>query len=764
MSKDQLPTGPLGDDPDQLPATARPASRVPAVAAPERALLLGAAREERGDDDTIDLLAYWRILLKRRWLILGVLGGVVALALLATLLATPIYRATAVLQIERHAQQVVQTGELAMPSAGDPEFLTTQIGLLNSRALSERVVDDLALDRARLERLNPPSWFSRMKAVVKPDRPAEAPALPRPGATGDPDDDPDLLRRRAADMVQESLTVSPQPRTRLVSIHFDSPDPEFSARAANAVADGFIASELERRFGASSYAKTYLEQQLQIAKARLEDAERKLVEFAQKENLVNAVGGGSLVGQNLSELNTSLAEAQAQRIRAQARWTQVQSSGALPQDMLTGSIAGALRQQRADVQRIYQEKSRVFKPEYPEMQQLRSQIEELDRQINGEINNVRRSVKAEYDAAVRQESLLQAQLDELRSQTLDTDSRSIHYNILKREVDTSRQLYDSLLQRYKEVGVAGDVRPNNISVIDRAQVPLVRHKPNVLLNLALGMLLGLVAGVLAALVLEFLDDTIKTPDDVEHRLGLSVLGIIPQLSAKQSVAAAAADARSAFSEAYRSVRTALQFSTDQGVPRVLLVTSAGAGEGKSTSAASLATNFAQLGKRTLLIEADMRNPSLHRLLELGTGKGLSNLLSGAGKLEDAVRPARQPRLDVILAGPLPPNPAELLSGSRLVSLLSIAGTVYDQIVIDGPPVLGLADAAILGNVADATLFVVQSGSTKIGSAQSVIKRLLGVRARLIGVLLTKYNARTAGYGYQYESYYAYGNRPQLTRQ
>jgi len=764
MSKDQLPTGPLGDDPDQLPTRAAATAQVPAVAAPDRALLLAAAREERGDDDTIDLRAYWRIILKRRWLILGVLGGVVALALLATLLATPIYRATAVLQIERHTQQVVQAGELGTPGGVDPEFLTTQIGLLKSRALAERVVDDLDLTRERLQRLNPPSWLSRLKAVVRPAEAPATPAVPTPGATADPEDSPERVRRRAANMVQEALTVAPQPRSRLVSIHFDSSEPHFSARAANAVADGFIASELERRFGASSYAKAYLEQQLQVSKSRLEDAERKLVEFAQKENLVSAVGGGSLVGQNLSELNTSLAQAQAQRIRAQARWTQVQSSGALPQDMLSGSIAGALRQQRADVQRTYQEKSRVFKPEYPEMQQLSSQIKELDRQIGAEINNVRQSVKAEYDAAVRQESLLQAQLAELRDETLDTDSRSIQYNILKREADTSRQLYDGLLQRYKEVGVAGDVRPNNISVIDRAQAPLMRYKPNLPLNLALGVLLGLVAGVLAALVLEFLDDTIKTPDDVEHRLGLSVLGIIPQLSSKQTVAAAAADLRSAFSESYRSVRTALQFSTDQGVPKVLLITSAGSGEGKSTSAASLAANFAQLGKRTLLIEADMRNPSLHRVLEIGSGKGLSNLLSGAGKLEDAVRPARQPRLDVILAGPLPPNPAELLSGSRLVSLLSIAGTVYDQIVIDGPPVLGLADAAILGNVADATLFVVQSGNTKIGNAQAVIKRLLGVRARIIGVLLTKYNARTAGYGYQYESYYAYGNQPQLTRQ
>ncbi|HET6397336.1 MAG TPA: polysaccharide biosynthesis tyrosine autokinase [Pseudoxanthomonas sp.] len=751
MNKDNLPVGPLDDGASRLPANGD--AQVPAVVPARNALLLDVQRDER-DEDAIDLLAYWHIIAKRRWLILGVLAGVVAAALMVTLMATPIYRATAVLQIERHAQQVVQT-EMGIPTGSDPEFLTTQIGLLKSRALAERVADDLDLTQANLDRLDPPSWIARLMSVVRPQS--------EPAATAQAADaDPESGRRAAADIIQGSLTVAPQPRSRLVNIHFDSPDPRFSARAANAVADGFIASELERRFGASSYAKTYLEEQLKLAKSRLEDAERKLVEFAQKENLVNTSDGRSLVGQNLVDLNASLAEAQAQRIRAQSRWSQVQSSNALPQDMLGGSIVGALRQQRADAQRVYQEKARVFKPEYPEMQQLQSQIQELDRQIGAEIAEVRRSVKAEYDAAVRHENLLQAQLAALRNETLNTDGRSIQYNILKREADTSRQLYDGLLQRYKEVGVAGDVRPNNISVIDRAQVPLARFKPNLTLNLAVGLLLGLIAGVAVAFALEFLDDTIKTPEDVEHRLGLSVLGIIPQLGAKQSVEDAASDLRSAFSEAYRSVRTALQFSTDRGVPRTLLITSSGPGEGKSTSAATLARNFAQLGKRTLLIEADMRNPSLHRSLEMRGDKGLSNLLSSAATFEDTVQPTRQPRLDVILAGPLPPNPAELLSGSKLVSLLSMAADTYDQIVIDGPPVLGLADSAILGNVADATLFIVQSGNTKIGNAQAVIKRLLGVRARIIGVLLTKYNARTAGYGYQYEGYYAYGT-PQLTR-
>jgi capsular exopolysaccharide synthesis family protein len=507
-----------------------------------------------------------------------------------------------------------------------------------------------------------------------------------------------------------------------------------------------------------------LEDQLKTTKARLEDSERQLVAFAQKENLVSSTEGQSLAGQNLADLNSALATAQEQRIRAQARWNQARaaSGAALPADMLTNSIIRTLQQPRAQLQGTYQQKLQVFKSDYPEMQQLKGQLDDLDKQILSELRNIRASVKAEYDAAASQEHLLQGQLNSLRTQALDVDGRSIDYNIIKREVDTNRQLYDGLLQRYKEVGVAGDVRSNNISIVDRAQVPRGRFKPSLTLNLAIGLLLGLMLGVLIAFVLEFLDDTLKTPEDVEQRLKLAVLGIVPRL-VRQTPEDAFKDLRSAFSESYRSVRTALQFSTDRGVPKVLLITSASPTEGKSTTALTLARNFAQMGKRVLLIEADLRNPSLHKALGIRAEIGLSNLLAGARKVGEAVLDTEDQRLKVILAGPLPPNPAELLSGSRLVSLLTIAAENYDQVIIDGPPVMGIADAPILANAADGTMMVVHSGKTRISTAQAAVKRLHSARAHIVGSLLTQYDAKVAGYGYNYEGYYAYGGTPQLTK-
>ena len=757
MSTPNLPVGPLGEDPSQLPVR-----RGDALARPDNAQVLDLLRDGGNDNpDEIDLLAYWRMLVKRRWLIAALVAAGAAIALVMTLKATPMYRATAVVKIDKLSQSIVQMGEFSNAYDWDPDFLTTQVGVLTSRSLAERVAEDLRLDATALARLQPPSWLERLKGTLKPT----TVATPAEDSTASqPADAAMAAAERAAgtSTIMGGLSVQPQMNSRLVDIAFSSPSPEFAARAANAVADGYIAQELERTFGASSYAKSYLEEQLNLTKARLEQSERDLVEFAQKENLVNVGEGQSLAGQNLGTINTSLAEAQAQRIRAQARWSQLQANDSLPQDLMAASLVPALRSQRADLQRQYQEKLQVFKPDYPDMQRLKSQVDEMDRQISAEIASVRRSVRAEFDAAVAQEQLLKGQLSSLRDESLDTDSRSIQYNILRREADTNRQLYDSLLQRYKMVGASSDARPNNITIIDRAQVPGGAYSPNGVRNLAIGLFLGLLLGVALALLLEFLDDTIKTPEDVEQKLRLSVLGIIPRLGAKQSVATAAQDLRSPFSEAYRSVRTALQFSTDHGVPRTLLLTSPGPGEGKSTSALSLARNFAQLGKRVLLVEADMRNPSPHRsLAATAPDKGLSSLLAGAATLQEVIVPSGEAQLDVIFAGPLPPNPAELLSGTRLVSLLSIAGQHYDQVVIDGPPVMGIADGPLLANGADGTLLVVDSGSTKIGNAQAALKRLLVARARVIGVLLTKYNPKAAGHGYHYESYYAYGGPARL---
>ncbi|MFC5577701.1 GumC family protein [Lysobacter niabensis] len=697
-----------------------------------------AAQDER-DPDEIDLLQYWNVLRANLWLVAGVAGTVVALAIVMTLLATPVFRASSLLQIERESLQVVNV-EGVMPTEqgyyGD-DFYQTQYELLASNSLALRVVQDLNLTQD-------PYFKPMLEGVGE-----KAPAAARQQE----------MQRTLADMLLGEVSIEPVRNSRLVRINVDSPDPKVAARVADAWSKAYIASNLERRFEASSYARKYLEERLAQLKGKLEDSEKALVSFATQEQIVS-VGDGkpSLSAQNLSELNASLARAQDERIRAEAEWTQAsQGEGAgLPQ-VTTNSLIQRLREERSKVQAEYQEKLRTFKPDYPDMQRLSGQIAEIDRQIAGEVANIRASIKARYDAAVAQEGLLDARIGGLKGDVLDLQSRSIQYNILQREAETNRQLYDGLLQRYKEIGVAGGVGANNIFVVDRAEVPADPYKPSLFRNLALGLLVGGMLGVLAAFARHYLDRTIHSPKALESLIQRPVLGMIPRLGGGMTPAQASVDLRSPFAEAYRSVRTALQFATAHGLPYSLLVSSAGPGEGKTTTAMELARNIAQLGKRVVVVDADLRNPSVHKLLGVSNSVGLSNVLAGASGVEGAVQATKDPNLSVITSGPLPPNPPELLAGDGLAALLESLRQHFDMVVLDGPPVLGLADAPLLGHRAEATLLVATAEQTRTDALQGAMQRLMAARARVLGSVLTRFDmSKGDNYGYGGYSYYSYG--------
>ena len=705
------------------------------------------AAEPERDDDEINLLEYWQILRDRKWLIAAVAGAIFVLALVVTLLMTPIFRASATLQIERDTIKVVDVGGLTpSESPMDRDFYQTQYELLQSRSLARRVIQDLKLTQnAQFEdtvEAVDESLADKPKGAAGSRQQAEELALVQP--------------------VLDALTIEPVRNSRLVKVNFDSPDPALAARVANAWTAAFIASNLERRFDASSYARKYLEERLAQLKGRLEDSEKALVQFATDEQIVS-VGEDqpSLSAQNLSELNASLAQAQDARIRAEAAWTQAASGEGLglPQ-VVANQLIQRLREQRTQVAAEYQQQLRTFKPDYPNMRRLQGQLDEIDRQVDAEIAHIRASIKAEYDAARAQETMLTARIGGLKGDVLDLQGRSIQYNILKREADTNRELYDALLQRYKEIGVAGSVGTNNISVVDQANVPNRRHSPRLPLNLAVGLLLGLFAGVLVAFLLHHLDRSIHSPKMLEDLAQRPVLGVIPRLPDGVTPAMASADLRSAFAEAYRSVRTALQFATSHGLPRSVLVTSPGPGEGKSTTAMELARNIAQLGRKVLLVDADLRNPSIHRLFNVDNGIGLSNVLAGAAEPQAAVQASGEDNLSVVTSGPLPPSPPELLAGDALASLLATLGEHFDVVVLDGPPVLGLADAPLLAHRVEATLLVAAAEATRSDAMRGALNRLLAAHAHVLGTLLTRFDLARKGddYGYGGYSYYAYGNK------
>jgi capsular exopolysaccharide synthesis family protein len=551
--------------------------------------------------------------------------------------------------------------------------------------------------------------------------------------------------------------VEPVRSSSIVRVNFDSADPGVAAKVVNAAAEGFININLERRYGASSYARDFLQDRLQQLKQKLEESERGLVAYAEQQALVDAGDKQTLAQSNLAAANNDYGAATTERLRAELLWQQVQSADALslPQVLENKSIE-TLRAKRTDLGAEYQDKLGLFKPAYPEMRQLQSQIDELDRQIEAEIDLIKDSIKAQYDAALAEEHSLAAQIEKLKADVTDFRNRNIQYTILQREVDTNRQLYDGLLQRYKEIGVAGGVGANNIAVVDKAGLPDKRFKPSLPRNLAISLMLGLLFGSGAAFAREQLDDTFKSPEDLEESLGLPLLGMIPLAHDRDEHNRLLQEPRSSFAEAYRSLRTALQFSTTSGVPKSLLITSSRPSEGKSSTAATLARNFAELGMRVLLIDADLRKPSLHTALGLGNGFGLTNCLIDNAIPPDVFQKTAVSGLTFMASGPLPPNPAELLAGPKMLSLLTVAAEKYDIVIVDSPPVGGLADAPLLANMVIGTLLVVDVSATHRGVARAAVKRLHFARAQMVGTVVNKVDVSHQGYGYAYGYGYSYG--------
>jgi capsular exopolysaccharide synthesis family protein len=680
----------------------------------------------------------WRILNKRKWLILGIAAAFVTLSAVRTLMETPLYTATVRLQIER-AARIIESGNV-MPEAPDYEFMETQYELLRSQMMAERVASTLKLGGD--EDLFKPKGFSifgTLKRLFQEPSPPSTKKIDTGAAGG---------------AIVGRVVVTPVTGSRLVDVSYSDPDPARAQAVANAYGDAFVATNIDKRFQANAAAKTFLEDKIQQLRVRLEDSEKKVLAFAEQQQIVDVEDKSSIAETNLAEANTALGTLISERTRNEQLWRQLEKSGGvnLPQ-LLTNSVIEKLRGQRNELSLEYEEKLETYKPDYPQMVQIRNKLKEIDQQLASEVQTTKESLKAAYEASLSQEEEVSKRVQTLKEEVLDLQKRSIQYNILKREVDTNRELYASLLQRYKEVDIAGGVGANNVFVVDKAGLPGAPSSPRLSRALMLALGLGLGAGLAAAYLLERLDDRIRSPEQVELISGLTTLGIIPKVDDVQE---GLADRRSAIAEAYRSLCTALLFSTENGLPSSLSITSAGPGEGKSFTSISIAKHFATIGRRVLLIDADLRNPSLHIKLDGDNSIGLSNCLTGACTPPDAMQTTDIASLAFMASGPLPPNAAELLGGSRLHSLLSVASEVFDLVVVDGPPVLGLADAPLLSSATASTVFVVGAGQVRTGQLRGALRQLQLSRAPLIGVVLTKYDAKTAGYGYGYSYGYGYG--------
>jgi len=716
-----------------------------------------AVSDEAGAAPMPLLTRYWRILVRRRWLVLAVTVAALLLGLIATLLMTPQYVASATLEISRQQDRVVQVDEVTPESSFvDQEFYQTQYSLLEARSLAEAVATEL--------RLPQDNAFFEMFEVDPDEGTLFAEEAPGSRLTRE---QRQIRQREAADILLDNIGISPTRGSRLVTVSFTSPDADFSQRVVNAWVRNFIEQSLARRYEASSYARNFLEERLGQLRERLEVSERDLVAYAENQAIINLPTGitdaqgnqgeRSIVVEDLSALNQALTQATADRIAAASRNNAQADS---TREALTNTAITGLRQERAEVAAEYARLLAQFQPEYPPAQALAAQLRQLDASITTEEARVRRSLGSDYASASRRETDLRERVETLKSQLLDQRRRSIQYNNYQREADTNRELYDALLQRYKEIGVAGGVGSNNISVIDPAQLPDKPSSPRIAINLLLALLAGLGLGIGAAFLLEQIDEAIRDPSEIPEIAGLPLLGVVPISDDNEDPVEALADIKSPQSEAYLSIRTNLEFATDHGVPRSLTTTSTRAGEGKSTTAYALAKSLARARRSVILVDCDLRSPSVHQLMEMDNKAGTSNFLSGDDDLDKMIRATSIEGMSILPAGPQPPNAGELLSGPRLELLVDELGRRFDHVVVDSPPVLGLADAILIASRVEGVVYAVEANAARRGMVQTAIRRLRQAGIKPIGVVFTKFNARNAHYGYGYDYGYGYGDKHQ----
>lgn len=721
------------------PATANGAYIEPGGAVPRRNAALA----------TPAIMHFLKIAKRWKWLLIGSIAVALILGLGVTLLMTPKYTATSMIEIQRESARVVNVqGVEPEASPSDLEFYQTQYGLLKSQTLAERVATDLRFyDNA--------DFFEMFGESETADE-------IRGGSAGRDTRLRNDRIRSAAKILLDHLTVDPQRLSRLVEVGFTSPEPNLSAQVVNTWTRLFIDMSLNRRFEATSYARNFLEERLDQLRQRLQESERALVGYAANQKIINIPEGGqggttierSVVAENLAAANQELNEAMAARIAAESRLRG--GGGGTTTEGLQNATLTELRSRRAQ---LASERARLlsqFQPDYPPAQALADQIREIDRAIGAEEGRVSSTLQRTYAAASAREGQLKRTVQGLEGEMLDLRRRTIQYNIYEREVDTNRQLYDALLQRYKEIGVAGGVGVNNISVVDPALIPQTASSPRLLINLLVAGLIGTVFGIALALLLDQADDAISDPREMEEKLALPLLGTIPK--AHDEPNEDMEDPKSALVEAYLSVQARLAFTTEHGVPHSLAVTSTRPGEGKSTTAYALARTLARTARKVVIVDADMRSPSQHEFFGAENDRGLSNYLSGFDDVSALIRQQPDRGLALISAGPTPPNAAELLTSGRLAHLITELKTRYDHVIIDAPPVMGLADTPLIASQVEGTIFIIESHKTRASMAQVALGRLQSSSGHVIGGLLTLFDSRRADYGYGYEYGYGYGER------
>ena len=703
-----------------------------------------------------------RIVKKRRHILLAFLLSVVALVSLATFITTPLYEGTTKVLIER-IEGADLTGSYRRTSY-DPVFHETQFQLIKSRAVAQRVVEGISLEE------NYEAFIGKTDQKTSPLRflAVELKALPGRirnllNSSDDPtENNKEVLSRREglAKIISEQIRVRPVEGSRIVNISYLSPNPELAALIANTTAKAYIEETLEMKLSATRNSLGWMTKKAETEAKKLRQSEMKLQHYMKANNLITIEDRMTVTPQKLSEINIQLIRAQSRRKELQALYQKVRKIGRNYQAATTVSAISsdpalqAIRAQIVETEKDIMELSNKYGAKHPLMVKVKGDLLVLKRKRNQEIDRLVESIKNDYELAQANEQSLQSQLGTTKSEALLLNEKFIQYGALRRAVVTNRQLYDALMLKLKEKNITEGTSPVSLWIVEEATVPLRPARPLVAVNLVLALVIGGLGGVGLTLFLEYLDNTVKDPEDVEARLGIPVLATVSRwLDSEKSLDQVVLnEPQSPFAESYRALRTAIQLSFPDCPPKKILLTSSEPGEGKTTTTINLAFALARSDNRVLLIEGDLRKPRFHKLLKVNNAKGLSSYLAGVADSQ-IIQKGPLPQLAIIPAGPIPPNPSELLASNRMNLLLESMAKEFDFIICDSPPLLPVADTRILCRLFDGVILLSRSGVTTYELLERSHKLLGDMGARILGLVINGFDAQKCGY-YHQDYYYA----------
>jgi capsular exopolysaccharide synthesis family protein len=747
---------------------------------PERQIIIGPNRGNQNlpstdyqetiapmQDEEIHLRDYLDVIIRRKWSVFLCLLFIFSATALFTLTSTPLFQGKGTLKASASQGQLTSFEDIQTNALKTMEFQQTQVNLLESEQLAIRLIEHLNL-------LNNP-FFN--KEIQKEENDASFSSFVQLGLSSirdfirlssdaDQDLSPEgkerLLTDEVVKQLQDGLKISPIRNSELIQLSIESPDPQLSADIVNTAMEEFVQMLMDTNIESSQNAAQFLEKQIQAAQIKLEQSEKELNNFSRQAGLVSMDPKLNLIMRQLEELNDALARARAERIGKESLYQQAISKNNqnLPQ-ILQDDLIKNLKAEHSLLAGEYQDLSTTFKPAYPKMRQLKAKIDDISQRIREEKLFIIESIKNDYEAARKKQEYLEVKAEEQKKKAIELNDRATQYKILLRETETNKTIYETLLQRAKEIEATVGAAVTNINIVDRSRVPLYPSSPKVARNLILGLLLGVFSGVGLAFFLEYLDDTIKNPEELIDRFHIPVLGLIPYdkecVNKRKDMALKSyTDPRSPVAESIRTAITSIDLSAADHPPKTILVTSILPGAGKSSLSTNTALSYLSGGDSCLIIDVDLRKPSLHKVFDAERkGEGLSSVLSGMSTLKEVIQKTDYKGLDYISSGPLPPNPAELVASNRMRELLKTVSEHYSHVIIDAPPFQGFAEILVLANMVDGLILITVEGDTPRDGVKHFRRSVLNVNGKILGSIVNK-TGQQKGYGaYSKYSYYAY---------